>query len=115
MTKRRKVGVRRKNCVKNKSVYQVSEVAAVFKILVNSMSSSGNIDARLSLLAANACLLFDPTLFKQFSLDTLVKYYKNMGNNEAALRTLALILPYVEDTEELKNISAMSKVIEFFW
>lgn len=86
------------------------EIAAVFRILVASMSSLGNVDARLSLLAANACFLFDPSLFRQFTLDSLLKFYKNMGNNEAALRTLALILPFVEDFEKLKNISAMSKV-----
>uniref|UniRef100_A0A1I8EDV8 DRIM domain-containing protein n=1 Tax=Wuchereria bancrofti TaxID=6293 RepID=A0A1I8EDV8_WUCBA len=86
------------------------EIAAVFRILVASMSSLDNVDARLSLLAANACFLFDPSLFRQFTLETLLKFYKNMGNNEAALRTLALILPFVEDSEKLKNISAMSKV-----
>ncbi|CAG9531849.1 unnamed protein product [Cercopithifilaria johnstoni] len=85
-------------------------IAAVFRILVTSMSSLDRVDARLSLLAANACLMFDPGLFKQFTLDTLLQYYKNMGNNEAALRTLALMLPFVADFEELKNISAMTKV-----
>lgn len=95
-------------------VYFVSEIAAVFRILVTSMSSLDSIDARLSLLAANACFLFDPSLFRQFTLDTLLKYYKNMGNNEAALRTLALLLPFVGDSEELGNVSAMSKVTEFY-
>uniref|UniRef100_A0A1I7W3C8 DRIM domain-containing protein n=1 Tax=Loa loa TaxID=7209 RepID=A0A1I7W3C8_LOALO len=86
------------------------EIAVVFKILVNSMSSLDSADARLSLLAANACFLFDPNLLRQFTLDTLLKYYKNMGSNEAALRTLALMLPFVEDSEKLKNVSALSKV-----
>ncbi|MCP9260111.1 hypothetical protein DINM_003265 [Dirofilaria immitis] len=89
---------------------EILEIAAVFNILVRSMSCLDSIDARLSLLSANACFLFDPSLFSQFTLDTLLKYYKNMGNNEAALRTLVLMLPFVEDREKLKNISAMSKV-----
>ncbi|OZC06750.1 hypothetical protein X798_06254 [Onchocerca flexuosa] len=86
------------------------EIATVFKILVTSMSNLDNIDARLSLLAANACFLFEPSLFSQFTVDTVLKYYKNMGDNEAALRTLALLLPFVKDSEKLKDVSIMSKV-----
>uniref|UniRef100_A0A915PHK9 U3 small nucleolar RNA-associated protein 20 N-terminal domain-containing protein n=1 Tax=Setaria digitata TaxID=48799 RepID=A0A915PHK9_9BILA len=88
----------------------LQEIAAVFKILVNSMSSEHKIDARLALLAAHACFLCDPGLFNQFTLDTLLKYYKNMGSNELALRTLALMLPFVKDLEELKNVAVLSKV-----
>lgn len=79
------------------------------------MSSLDSADARLSLLAANACFLFDPCLFKKFTLDTLLKYYKNMGNNEAALRTLTLMLPFIEDCDKLENVFAMSKVTKFFF
>uniref|UniRef100_A0A0R3RU84 DRIM domain-containing protein n=1 Tax=Elaeophora elaphi TaxID=1147741 RepID=A0A0R3RU84_9BILA len=86
------------------------EIDAVFRILITSMNTLESVDARLSLLAANACLSFNPSLFKQFTLDTLLIYYKNMGNNEAALRTLSLILPFIGDSEKLKNVSAMSKV-----
>ncbi|KAL3993561.1 Down-regulated in metastasis family protein [Acanthocheilonema viteae] len=86
------------------------EIIAVFRILVTSMNSLDSVDARLSLLAANACLLCDPSLFKQFTLDAVLKHYKKMGNNEAALRTLALMLPFVKDFEKFKNVSTMSKI-----
>ncbi|VDK69683.1 unnamed protein product [Litomosoides sigmodontis] len=86
------------------------EIAAVFKILQTSMDSLDSVDTRLSLLAANACSLFDPSLFKHFTVDAVLQYYKNVGNNEASLRTLALLLPFVGDFEKLKSVSTMSKV-----
>lgn len=96
--------------INNSDVCFISEIAAVFKILLTSVSTLDRVDPRLSLLAANACCMFDPSLFKHFTLDALLQYYKNMGNNEASLRILALLLPHVGDFEKLKSVSTMSKV-----
>lgn len=75
------------------------------------MKNADMANAHLALLAANVIFMFDSNLFSRFTVGELLEYYKNMGSNEAALRVLCLIIPFVKSFKELADVTLLCKVV----